>query len=70
MGHGSAVNPSTGEKLPRTTEDDTAKLTYRVADNENATATIAAGIAEACNRKIGRTDSGGTGNEGSATPTH
>lgn len=44
--NGSAVNPSTGEKLPRTTEDDFNKLTYRVADNENATATIAAGIAK------------------------
>lgn len=44
--NGSAVNPSTGEKLPRTTEDDFNKLTYRVSGNENATATIAAGIAK------------------------
>ena len=44
--NGSAVNPSTGQKLPRAVEDDFNKLTYRVADNENATATIAAGIAK------------------------
>jgi len=43
---GSAVDPSTGKKLPRTTEADFNALAYRVADSQDAAATIGAGLAK------------------------